>query len=59
MDKEKIDREVKGQEELDEELEGKEREKKEKIKNGEVEKIEKDQEKFNSVHFFLFFIKNF
>jgi hypothetical protein len=56
MDKEKIDREVKEQEELDEELELKESEKEEKIKNGEVEKIEEEQEEFNSICFFLFFI---
>jgi GTP1/Obg family GTP-binding protein len=59
MDKEKIDREVKEQEELDKEFERKKREKEEKIKNGEVEKIEEYQEEFNSICYFFIFILKF
>jgi hypothetical protein len=35
-------------------LELKEREKEEKIKNGEAKKIEEEQEEFNSIGYFLF-----
>jgi hypothetical protein len=55
MDKEKIDREVKEEEEVDKILERKEREKEKIVKSGEVEKIEEDQEELNSICFFFYF----
>jgi hypothetical protein len=52
MDKEKIDREVKEEDEVDEKIERREREKEEKIKNGE--KIEEEKEELNFLCFFYY-----
>jgi hypothetical protein len=57
MDKEKIERKVKEDEELDKEMDWKEREKEEKIKNRE--EIEEEQEEPNHICFFNFYIKIF
>jgi hypothetical protein len=56
IDKEKMERKVKGKEELDEKMEQKERDIEEKIKKGE--KIEEEQEEPNYIFFFNFFIVN-
>jgi hypothetical protein len=51
IDKEKIERKAKEEEELDQKMEQKEREKEEKIKNGE--KIKEEKEEPNYIRFFF------